>query len=65
MDMGVDAIGPRRVLRQFIAERDVLPQCVPDMLAVLCGDGGQFLHEHGLEAACRKAVDNFYAKAAQ
>lgn len=35
--------------------------CVRELLAVMNGDGGHYLADHGLEAACKRAEERYYA----
>ncbi len=38
-----------------------MPTPVQNLLAVLHGDGGQYLDEHGLEKACKDAEAKYYS----
>ena len=38
-----------------------MPTPVQNLLAVLHGDGGQYLDEHGLEKACKDAEMKYYS----
>ena len=38
-----------------------MPTPVQNLLAVLHGDGGQYLDKHGLEKACLDAIEKYYS----
>jgi hypothetical protein len=43
------------------SERNVYRHIARELLAVLCGDGGHYAAEHGLDAAMKHGLERFYA----